>query len=162
MLPMSPRTAGKNLGIKANDLNGLKISLPKRKGQKTSPNFTSEKVKLIKNAHLVAESKKESDKKTKRKVKFTSESDSEQEDDNAFFPVDITSDNSINSEIEDYFNSTIINHRTKKKQKGHATTEVVGKILSQNKMKIPIRILLDTGTWFLQGIAKIMVSSGNS
>ena len=66
---------------------------------------------------MAAESKKKTDKKAKRKVKFTYESDSEQEDGNAFFPKDITSDNSYNSELEDYFNSTIVNHRTKQKQK---------------------------------------------
>ena len=148
MVTHESKDCWKNPGNKGKRPEWFEDKPPQKKRTNSSPKFTSEQVNfLIKNAHLAAESKKKTDKKAKRKVKFTSESDSEQEDGNAFFPVDITSDNSNNSELEDYFNSTIVNHRTKKKQKkGHATTEVVGEILSQNKTKIPIRILLDTGT----------------
>ena len=111
---------------------------------KKTPSFTSEQVNfLIQNAHLAKNKDNKSSKVKKWKVTYKAQSESESdhhEENNAIEKLleeieehSLTSNNS--TDIETYFNSTVVNHCLNKRLKTvHATSEVVGEIATMMKI----------------------------
>ena len=121
-------------------------------GQKT-PSFTSEQVNfLIQNAHLAKHGKNKNKKVRKRKVTYKEQSNSDlsnPENSNVIDLLNGEGENNLtdNSDVEDYYNLHIENHRTTKRRKiSQATSELVGEVLNNDNQPHPIRVLLDSGT----------------
>ena len=134
--------------------------LKKKKSSSTNkktPSFTSEQVNfLMQNAHLAKNKDNKSRKVKKWKVTYKAQSESESDHHEENNPIEkllkeieensLTSNNS--TDVETYFNSTVVNHRLNKRLKTvHATSEVVGEIATATKNSTcPLQILLDSGT----------------
>ena len=107
---------------------------------------------MIQNAHLAKHGKNKNKKVRKRKVTYKEQSDSDlsnPENSNVIDLLNGEGENNLtdNSDVEDYYNLHIENHRTTKRRKiSQATSELVGEVLNNDNQPQPIRVLLDSGT----------------
>ena len=133
-----------------------KSSSSSDKKKKTTPTFTADQLNfLIHNAHLAAGKGKKTKSIKKRKILYKRHSESESDSAEEGHIIEKMSEvvdsdemsNYSSDSDEEYFVTSVFNHRTKKKRKiGQLTTEVVGEIVDCDQKITPIRCLLDTGT----------------